>query len=312
MKVWAGVLVALFCLGLKASAQTTQCPLKGMWWIGSLNAKWGESTVYLDFDKKAGANPNMGKRSCNGYIYMADVYFESEKSYCLTYNKTTAPHTYEFTVHYMNGRQLATGKVQLKTNGKQMTVTGLDALMKKQPFNGKTYEGNNEVVEKASVETPAAQSAVGGAAVSKDVLSAHDAFRLAQKKDVNEMQNVLKAYGYTFKGKGGMGTLHWVKNCSLTDDFTVKPAASGVSSVVRYALGGEFTVQVFSAKAAENLVAQFQAMGYQVGSPGMASGAVMLQKNFNDENEDPIYVITEKGGAYQERGGYFLIIGGEL
>jgi hypothetical protein len=147
MMKWAGVLVALFCLSMTTTAQNAKSPLSGSWYIGQIGGNWGEGSITLAADEKVGINPYMAKRSCHGYVYMSDENFEKEKSYCLTYSKTLAPHTYEFTVHFMNGRQLATNKLQLKVDGKKLVLTGLDPIMKKQPINGKTFEANSEITE---------------------------------------------------------------------------------------------------------------------------------------------------------------------
>lgn len=136
----AAIFVAVFSLGMTASAQSEKCPLTGGWVNFAVGGDWGEAAIWLFAEKKVGQNPYMKNRSVNGYISMSDVYFENEKNYNLVYNKTTALNTYEFTAQYFVGKQLRTGKIQLKKIGTKLTIIGLDPNMKKQPIHGKTFE----------------------------------------------------------------------------------------------------------------------------------------------------------------------------
>lgn len=132
--------VVVLNLGMTANAQSEKCPLTGGWYNLSIGGNWGEAGLYLFAEKIVGKNPFMEKKPSNGYISVSDVYFENEKNYNLVYDKTTALNTYEFTVQYFVGKQLRTGKLQLKKNGTKLTITGLDPNMKKQPIHGKIFE----------------------------------------------------------------------------------------------------------------------------------------------------------------------------
>ena len=128
-----------------ATAETT-CPLVGNWY-GVLGNGWGETTVFLQADKKVGVNPKMAKRQSNGAIDMTDDEFVREWNYNLVFNRTLGTNTYEFTVQRMVGKQLKSGKLQIKRNGNGITMTGLDAWTKQQPFHGKTIGDPNPVYQ---------------------------------------------------------------------------------------------------------------------------------------------------------------------
>lgn len=134
-------LMTMACL-ITVSAQNQKCPISGDYNNLQLGGDWGESSLFISADKKVGNNSHMSKRMSNGNIYMADVYFEKEKNYNIVYNKTTAADTYEFTVEYYVGKQLRTGKLQIKKSGDELILTGLDPATKKLPFHGKTYQKN--------------------------------------------------------------------------------------------------------------------------------------------------------------------------
>lgn len=124
-----------------AAPVETTCPLVGSWygWLGNGDGSgWGETTVFLMADKKAGVNPKMAQRQSNGAIDMGDEAFVREWNYNLVFVRTIADNTYEFTVQRMVGKQLKSGKLQIKRNGDSITMTGLDAWAKQQPFHGKT------------------------------------------------------------------------------------------------------------------------------------------------------------------------------
>jgi hypothetical protein len=119
-----------------AAAETT-CPLVGDWY-GILNDGWGETTVFLQADKKVGVNSKMSKRQSNGAIDMTDDAFIREWNSNLVFNRTVSDNVYEFTVQRMVGKQLKSGKLQIRRNGDKITMTGMDAWTKQQPFHGKT------------------------------------------------------------------------------------------------------------------------------------------------------------------------------
>ena len=123
-----------------APAETT-CPLVGNWY-GTLGngdgSGWGETTVFLQAGKKVGVNPKMAKRQSNGAIDMTDEAYVREWNYNLVFNRTVSDNVYEFTVQRQVGKQLKSGKVQIRCNGDNITMTGLDAWTRQQPFHGKT------------------------------------------------------------------------------------------------------------------------------------------------------------------------------
>lgn len=129
-----------------AAAAETACPLIGDWY-GVLGGGWGETTVFLQADCKTGVNSKMGKRKSNGSIDMTDDAFEREWNYNLVFNRTVNSNTYEFTVQRIVGKQLKTGKLQIRRNGDSITMTGLDAWTKQQPFHGKTLGKPNPVYQ---------------------------------------------------------------------------------------------------------------------------------------------------------------------
>ena len=134
-------LMAIVCL-MTVNAQNQKCPISGDYNNLQLGGEWGESSLYISADKKIGNNSYMKKRASNGCIDMSDVYFERGKNYNLVYSKQLAADTYEFIVEYYVGKQLRTGKLQIKKVGDELVLTGLDPAMKKQPFHGKKYQKN--------------------------------------------------------------------------------------------------------------------------------------------------------------------------
>jgi hypothetical protein len=78
---------------------------------------------------------------------MTDDAFEREWNYNLVFNRTVNSNTYEFTVQRIVGKQLKTGKLQIRRNGDSITMTGLDAWTKQQPFHGKTLGKPNAVYQ---------------------------------------------------------------------------------------------------------------------------------------------------------------------
>lgn len=134
-------LMAMACL-MTVSAQNQKCPISGDYNNLQLGGDWGESSLYISADKKVGNNSHMSKRMSNGNIYMSDVYFEKEKNYNLVYSKQLEADTYEFVVEYYVGKQLRTGRLQIKKSGDDLILTGLDPATKKLPFNGKKYQKN--------------------------------------------------------------------------------------------------------------------------------------------------------------------------
>ena len=133
-------IVALSVLSLHANAQNEKCSLDGYWYVNQLGGNWGEASCTIFADKKVGQNPHMAKRPSNGYISIADVYFENERIYNLVFSKTLTAGTYEFTVQYFIGKQLKTGRLQIKTIGNKIAISALDPVTKKQPIHGKIFE----------------------------------------------------------------------------------------------------------------------------------------------------------------------------
>ena len=74
---------------------------------------------------------------------LTDEEFVKERKYNLVFTRSSNSDTFEFTVQLMVGKQLKQGKMQLKRDGNKITLIGLDAWAKQQPFHGKTMEKSN-------------------------------------------------------------------------------------------------------------------------------------------------------------------------
>lgn len=150
-------MVALFVLTLstpmKATAQTaaapaeTVCPITGDFsgYLG--NKGWGEWYMFLQAEQKVGVNSKMPKRVSNGLIDLTDEEFVKERNYNLVFVRTISPGVYEFTLQCIVNKQLKSGKMQFTVSGDKITMTGLDAWTKQQPFHGKTIEKSNPVIQ---------------------------------------------------------------------------------------------------------------------------------------------------------------------
>ena len=143
----------------------------------------------------------------------------------------------------------------------------------------------------------------------QDILSAKDALTIYKEKNIDKVREMLRAYGYNFEGLDNKQMENWSKNCKLNAaNFKVASLGKGASSVVRHKLGGELTVQVFNKNAAMKFVNDLKAMGLDGGVAAMDGSAF----NFNENEGYPdIQVVCDKGMAYEEAGGFFLMIGGE-
>ena len=143
----------------------------------------------------------------------------------------------------------------------------------------------------------------------QEVLSAKDAITIYNQKNIDNVREILRAYGYNFEGLDNKQMENWSKNCKLNAaNFKVASYGQGVSSVVRHKLGGELTVQVFNKKAVMKFVDELKAMGLDGGVAAMDGSAFLFSDN---EGYPDIQVVCDKGMAYEEAGGYFLMIGGE-
>ena len=121
---------------------------------------------------------------------------------------------------------------------------------------------------------------------------------------------MLRAYGYNFDGLDNKQMENWSKNCKLNAaNFKVASYGQGVSSVVRHKLGGELTIQVFNKKTAMKFVDELKAIGLDGGVTAMDGSAFLFSDN---EGYPDIQVVCDKGIAYEEAGGYFLMIGGDF
>lgn len=313
------LLLSLSALMLIGNVQTilgqqVKCPLIGHWDNIQLGGNWGEAYIDLFPQKKVGQNPSMNKLASNGYIDISDVYFESGINYNLVYEKETASNTYQFAVQFNENNQVRRGKIQIKKNGNKVVITGIDPIMKKQPIHGKFFEssGNQQNETQTSTHVSVPQFDEDFLYMVEDVLDPETALRTSQLKSMDKVKAVLSGYGYTYKGIDGNGINYWSKNCSLTNTFKPTAFAKGASSVVRYKHGGELSVQVFNEKSVNEFLKSLEKNGYRWKGMGMGMGALMFKKNLSDDKEKPIYVIVEKAEAYQERGGYFMIIGDDL
>lgn len=144
----------------------------------------------------------------------------------------------------------------------------------------------------------------------QEVLSAKDAITIYKQKNINNVREMLRAYGYNFEGLDNKQMENWSKNCKLNAaNFKVASYGQGVSSVVRHKLGGELTIQVFNKKTAMKFVDELKAIGLDGGVAAMDGSAFLFSDN---EGYPDIQVVCDKGIAYEEAGGYFLMIGGDF
>ena len=118
------------------------CPLTGDWhgYLGS--GGWGECALFLQAKKQVGMTSGMAKQAGHGNLSLTDEEFVRERKYNLLFVRPTDSNTFEFTVQLMAGKQLKQGKLQIKRSGSTLTMTGLDAWARQQPFHGKTMEKN--------------------------------------------------------------------------------------------------------------------------------------------------------------------------
>ena len=143
----------------------------------------------------------------------------------------------------------------------------------------------------------------------QEVLSAKDAITIYNQKNIDNVREILRAYGYNFEGLDNQQMENWSKNCKLNAaNFKVASYGQGVSSVVRHKLGGELTVQVFNKKAAMKFVDELKTMGLDGGVAAMDGSAFLFSDN---KGYPDIQIVCDKGMAYEETGGFFLMIGGE-
>ena len=124
--------------------QTAICPLTGSWY-GTLGngdgSGWGECYVFLQAHKKADVNPKMSKQKTYGFIDISDEAYMRERNYNLQFVRTVSVNTYEFSIQ--NTENKKSGKIQIVRNGDQITMIGLDAWAKQQPFHNKTISDQN-------------------------------------------------------------------------------------------------------------------------------------------------------------------------
>lgn len=147
-----------------------------------------------------------------------------------------------------------------------------------------------------------------------DVISAETAIELYKSKDESLSADILEHLGYFHAGEDSKGYTYWCRNCSLTK--TLKPTAfgKGTSSVVRYCFKGQpdVRVQVFNEKAVQSFYDQLEKLGYGWQGTGSGTGALEWKKDMTDQSEKSFWLISEKGYFYQQHGGYFLILGGNI
>ncbi|MBQ7470827.1 MAG: SH3 domain-containing protein [Prevotella sp.] len=124
------------------TAQPEKCPLKGDWagWIGKNG--WGEIAVFITPEKKADLFYELPKVQGNGSINYSDEFFESGGGCVLIFNRSLGNNAYEFTVQKKEGKQIKSGKLQIKKLGNKLQLTGLDAWTKQQPYHGVEVNAN--------------------------------------------------------------------------------------------------------------------------------------------------------------------------
>jgi len=130
-----------------APAEKVVCPITGDFsgYLG--NKGWGEWSMFLQAEQKVGVNSKMPKRVSNGSIDLTDEEFVNERNYNLVFVRTVSPGVYEFTLQCIVNKQLKSGKMQFKVSGDKITMIGLDAWTKQQPFHGKTIGKSNPVIQ---------------------------------------------------------------------------------------------------------------------------------------------------------------------
>ncbi|MBP3766818.1 MAG: hypothetical protein J6I31_00865 [Prevotella sp.] len=125
-------------------SQVAICPLKGSWY-GTLGngdgSGWGECYVFLQTEKKKDVNPRVPKQQAYGYIDISDEAYMRERNYNLQFVRTVSVNTYEFSIQ--NTENKKSGKMQIVRNGDQITMIGIDAWAKQQPFHNKTISDQN-------------------------------------------------------------------------------------------------------------------------------------------------------------------------
>lgn len=148
-----------------------------------------------------------------------------------------------------------------------------------------------------------------------DVISLETAIGMFKYlRDDDAAIQVLKYLGYEDAALDEAGFRYYCKNCSIGRGYKPTAFKKGTSSVVKFNMSSKpkIYVQVFNEKATQSFYDQFEKLDYSWQGCGTGMGALMYKKDIYDQNEQELYLITSKGYAYQEHGGYYLILGGEL
>lgn len=147
-----------------------------------------------------------------------------------------------------------------------------------------------------------------------DAISAETAIELYKSNDESLSKDILVHLGYFNAGEDSKGYTYWCRNCDLTK--TLKPTAfgKGTSSVVRFRFKGQpdVRVQVFNENATQSYYDQLERLGYGWQGTGTGTGALEWKKDMTDQNEKSFWLISSKGYFYEQHGGYFLILGGNI
>ena len=147
-----------------------------------------------------------------------------------------------------------------------------------------------------------------------DAISAETAIELYKSKDESLSADILAHLGYFHAGEDSKGYNYWCRHCNLTKALKPTAFGKGTSSVVRFRFKGQpdVRVQVFNENATQNYYDQLERLGYGWQGTGSGTGALEWKKDMTDQNEKSFWLINEKGYFYQQHGGYFLILGGNI
>jgi len=130
----------------------------------------------------------------------------------------------------------------------------------------------------------------------------------------DDVIKILEYLGYEDGARDEAGFLYYCKNCSIGRNFKPTAFTKGNSSVVKFKMSDkpQVYVQVFNEKVTQSFYDQFEKLEYAWQGTGTGMGALRYKKDIYEQNEQELYLITSKGYAYQEHGGFFLILGGDL
>lgn len=156
--------------------------------------------------------------------------------------------------------------------------------------------------------------AVESSYIEGGAISAETAISIYSINDEYIASLMMSHIGYNKITTDNKGYTYWCRNCDLTK--TLKPTAfgKGTSSVVKYRFRGQpdIRIQVFNENATQSYYDQMERLGYGWQGTGTGTGALEWKKDMTDQNEKSFWLISSKGYFYEQHGGYFLILGGNI